>query len=337
MVPADVCTRPACLAAVAAALIALGCTRPNTAWRSPVLAPDSGTGGSGGPGDARGDRAPDTLVAQDAVDGPLVPPADADPPDGSSPPVDATSDLPAPVDLPPDVAPPPDLPPDLPPDTGPPVNLLQNLRVHWTFDQSSGTTVPDLAGGNTGTLQDGASFVPSGVPNAGTSHHAARFQGTDDHMTIDRQNFPSLQSIRTISLWILPAVITHTEMRTILAFATSNESMGIQVGTDFGRPAVWRWGTSSGESFLRSSRELTSGWHHVLYTYDGTTHRLYVDGTSAGSSNQGGFSGTVGHAFVGCYDDAELGNEMYVGQLDDVRIYDRVLTPAEIARLAQGQ
>ena len=126
-------------------------------------------------------------------------------------------------------------------------------------------------------------------------------------------------------------------MRTILAFATSNESTGIQVGTDFGRPAVWRWGTPSGESFLRSTRDLTSGWHHMLYTYDGTTHRLFIDGTPAGTSTEPGISGNVGHSFVGCYDDAQLGNEMYVGLLDDVRIYDRVVTPAEIARLAQGR
>ena len=48
-------------------------------------------------------------------------------------------------------------------------------------------------------------------------------------------------------------------------------------------------------------------------------------------------SGTIGNAVLGCYDADQLTWEMYEGLLDDVRIYDKVLSQAEIDFLQRAR
>jgi hypothetical protein len=72
-------------------------------------------------------------------------------------------------------------------------------------------------------------------------------------------------------------------------------------------------------------------WHHVAVTYqNGVTNgtQLYLDGQPIGSpftSNPGnlGYDNQIGYC-------AGLGNSTFTGQIDDVKIYNRVLTPAEL-------
>jgi hypothetical protein len=341
-VPGVVCTRPARLAAVVAALIALGCTGPNPAFRPAVRAGDSGAGGIGGPGDARGDRTPDLLVVPDGGgDGLPVPDDSGATPDTLSPPPDAAPDAPLPVDLPPDVpAPPPDLapdlPPDLPPDLAPAVNLDDHLRAHWQFNEPMGSTqIADRIGNNTGNLSNGASLVPSGIPNAGSGNRAARFQGNDDHMLITNRSLPRLEVTKSIAVWINPDTLTHTGMRTIVAMATSNDSSGIQIGTDGGRPGIWIWGSNAAQ--VRFNGSWTDRWYHLVYIYESQRHTLYVDGVMVGSAPNLGVSGDANNAVLGCYDATILGSEMYEGLIDDLRVYDKVLSQAEIDRLQQGE
>jgi hypothetical protein len=78
---------------------------------------------------------------------------------------------------------------------------------------------------------------------------------------------------------------------------------------------------------------LTVGeWTHIAVTFDKTTARFYVNGTQTGS---GAFSfGPAREAslLIGC-DNAGGGNP-FNGALDEVKLYDIVLTPAEVLALA---
>ena len=93
--------------------------------------------------------------------------------------------------------------------------------------RSAGNTrIVDRIGNNTGTLQNGASLVASGIPNAGAGNRAARFQGNDDHMSISIQSLPTLDVAKSIALWINPDTLSHTGMRTILAMSTDDDHVG---------------------------------------------------------------------------------------------------------------
>jgi hypothetical protein len=87
-----------------------------------------------------------------------------------------------------------------------------------------------------------------------------------------------------------------------------------------------------GSTVLVGAAPPASGWHHVAYTFDGTTRRLFIDGTSADMSTMAGETGAVTEGHVGAY-----GTQVFAGTVDEIRIYNRALTTAEVTALANGQ
>lgn len=74
----------------------------------------------------------------------------------------------------------------------------------------------------------------------------------------------------------------------------------------------------------------TNQWYHVVGTYDGTNQRLYVDNTPEGSK-------TVSIDPPKRRNNIKLfgnsGESVYDGLLDDLRLYDRALSPGEVSNL----
>ncbi len=74
-------------------------------------------------------------------------------------------------------------------------------------------------------------------------------------------------------------------------------------------------------------------WQHLALSFDGTTKRVYVDGTLRAQRAAGSIV-YDGHAItLGCDDNVGVG-EPFTGALDELEIYDRALADAEIAALA---
>jgi hypothetical protein len=84
---------------------------------------------------------------------------------------------------------------------------------------------------------------------------------------------------------------------------------------------------------ITTSTYLDGAWHNVIVTRKGTTYVLYVDGVSIGSS--GGTAPTYGRFYLGA--SSIYASTNYNGLLDDVRIYSRALTLAEIQTIAAGR
>jgi hypothetical protein len=83
-----------------------------------------------------------------------------------------------------------------------------------------------------------------------------------------------------------------------------------------------------------------SGWHHVAVTWDGTAPAtsvvIYVNGTAVGSyaTTTDAVGTRVSDAGANIYLGNEAGSDRTLdGALDDVRVYNRVLSLAEIRAL----
>jgi hydrogenase maturation factor HypE len=71
-----------------------------------------------------------------------------------------------------------------------------------------------------------------------------------------------------------------------------------------------------------------NAWTHVAATYDGATLRLYVNGTQAASrSVSGSIATSSGPLRIG---GNSVWGEWFQGRIDEVRVYDRALSGAEI-------
>ena len=74
-------------------------------------------------------------------------------------------------------------------------------------------------------------------------------------------------------------------------------------------------------------------WHHVAGTFDGNQIRLYVDGSLADSMDYTGAIATTTFP-VNIGRNSENPDRLYEGAIDEVRIYNRALSEAEVLYLA---
>lgn len=87
------------------------------------------------------------------------------------------------------------------------------------------------------------------------------------------------------------------------------------------------WEGSSPLGCAAQMAAITNNWHHLVFTYDGiSTYNLYVDGNlyTTASGPCGAMSGNIGPLMLG---------KDYTGDLDDIIIYNRVLSTSEVATL----
>jgi hypothetical protein len=89
------------------------------------------------------------------------------------------------------------------------------------------------------------------------------------------------------------------------------------------------------QALVSKTRAALGQWYFVATTWDGATAALYVDGkleskVTEGSCNVSNNSGPV---YIG--QNPETHQQMYKGDLDDLRVYQRALSAAEVRRLYQ--
>ena len=75
--------------------------------------------------------------------------------------------------------------------------------------------------------------------------------------------------------------------------------------------------------------ETSDNWAHVAGTYDATTISVYVDGELAATQKHAGNPANVSELVIG-----ELNSIKWKGEIDDLRVYDRLLSQEEIKALA---
>jgi RNA polymerase sigma-70 factor (ECF subfamily) len=215
--------------------------------------------------------------------------------------------------------------------------LGRGIIGYWRFDESSGSTVRDLSGnGNDCTLR------PAGRAQswtAGVLGGAIALDGKGWLECARREPVAQLGRELTISVWVRPSRVV----------AGRQVFVGRQLGE--GREdyfSLSQWNASlevRGHLWQSLTRRylppLDGRWLHAAAVQRADGRRLlYLDGVEVGSSNRskpvslgGGTTPlTIGGAINGT--DPTLAEELFQGALDELLLYDRALTPAEINALA---
>ena len=71
-------------------------------------------------------------------------------------------------------------------------------------------------------------------------------------------------------------------------------------------------------------------WHHVAIVSDGSTLVAYLDGAPAGEPQAVSLSSITGTLLVGAWIQGASNSDFFSGRIDEVRVYGRALTPAEV-------
>lgn len=205
-----------------------------------------------------------------------------------------------------------------------------SLLGRWEFDGD----FADLgaAPANTGTAVNGATLV-TGTKASGTG--ALNLDGVNDCVTVADE-----ASLRVTGALTLAANIraTNTGNRNIVAKSFNDGYRWRLNGSGCQNLIIGITGTSSVQQVTSTAVVSSSAWHHVAVTlqYTGTvgTATFYLDGAAQDTRTfNGSFATEAGTGALVIGARAADGSEPFGGQLDDVRVYNRVLTAAEIGAL----
>ncbi|MHC4204626.1 MAG: LamG-like jellyroll fold domain-containing protein [Planctomycetota bacterium] len=198
--------------------------------------------------------------------------------------------------------------------------IEEGLVGWWTFDGH----VDDVSGnGRNGILVGNPGYGP------GFFGQAIEFDG-DDYVSIEGYQGPEDRSAHSFTAWIKTTTGTNNA---IICWGSTGGGNRVEfrIFND-----VFRWNTGNGN--VEANTSPTDGeWHHVAVTLaEGTAIssegiRIYVDGvddtiTSSDTSDWGVVPGedlAIGLRVTN-------GDRYFIGSIDDVRFYDRVLTPEEV-------
>lgn len=219
-------------------------------------------------------------------------------------------------------------------------DLRQSLRRHvtrpgaeepgligwWTFDEEDGTPVAwDYSGHGRGGLLRDARRAP------GLDGRALECQGGCVEVPNHEALSPTAGLTLACRVWTDTAGQGNTWI--VNRVLSGGTDTGYRLGILSGKPC-FEVPQTSWSHHLSAEADLPTGrWVHLAGTFDGTTMRLYVDGVECATMDRPG--PVKPNAFPLCLGSYEAGHQAhFVGRLDDVRLYGRALSPADIARLA---
>ncbi len=183
----------------------------------------------------------------------------------------------------------------------------------------------DALGRNNGTV-NGATLTTgqNGSANSAYSFNSAQNQ------SIDIASYFGLGNTGvTISLWINnPTSINHGSF---VRVGVGSYGYGVGMGsTSFNNDGNNLIILFESVRWIVTSTTISTGWHSVVLVIDNSgVPSAYLDGVSAGSySGTSAIAPTINLTQIGGY-----GTRYFTGSIDDVRIYNRVLSASEIASL----
>jgi hypothetical protein len=203
-----------------------------------------------------------------------------------------------------------------------------NLKGLWRFDSDA----TDDKNGHTLTLVNTPSYATgqfaNGLQLQSASSQFAYFANNVDHQ---------MTSDFSIHLWVNFASVTNDEHAFFGKYRTDNSQRGylLEMGTN---TSVNFWCASSGtgaEVVSFSWTPSTTTWYElwVVYTASAGSGKFYVNGTQTGGT-QTGLPAAVFNSSeqlnIGCYNGSGTPTKFIDGILDDVALFNRVITPTEI-------
>lgn len=215
------------------------------------------------------------------------------------------------------------------------VVLADSPLAYWRLDETSGATQFSDASGNSHPA------TISGTPSYSTTHYvengSVQFSGTQ-YGSAASGTWCGTMSSYSIEAWFATTV---TGVKMLVSYDNSGASPGtatrvfmlyVENGAVRFTPLM-----SSGSyvQLLSPSATYNDGlWHHAVGTWDGTTAKLYVDGSQVTSAALSGTTTSGGGQpiLIGTGNNNAPGNYLqYTGYLDEVALYSSALTSTQIS------
>ena len=212
-----------------------------------------------------------------------------------------------------------------------PVNL-ESCVGYWTLNSSDlyATDVfQDMSGnGNNGTS---ANTPVYGDDQNGIGNQSMLFNGSSDYVTVTG-NSDLRPELITISYWLNANDISDPH-----CIIMNEDTYSTKTGyTSFVQSNFVRLDLGDGTNFHRTRYSITdyvNTWLHIVFTYDGTTQLMYINGVKVDDDS---WSGVIDYNADKNVDFGIVNNHgsyKFDGSLSDILIYTTALTAEEVYKL----
>lgn len=215
--------------------------------------------------------------------------------------------------------------------TGKPYPPPPEFAVWHRFDETSGTSAADATGhGMTGTLVGGASWVTGKVAGAVALDGAGGHVRLADGVLNGASDF-------AVATWVRLDALSMWSRIFDLGTGTGNYLFLTPRSGDGTLRFAITAGGAGGEQQINAAPLPTGVWTHVVVSSQAGTGVLYVDGKEVGRNDAMTVQPRMFRNMTANYVGRSQYSDPYLkGQVDDLRIYGRGLSPAEVAELASG-
>ncbi|UCD50156.1 MAG: carbohydrate binding domain-containing protein, partial [Phycisphaerales bacterium] len=205
----------------------------------------------------------------------------------------------------------------------------------WTLDEGEGSTAVDWSGHDGhGTLIGGPQWVD------GFQGTALEFSGSEQYVDCGDEAGAGVTADFTLAAW---AQMTPGNAGQYMGIAGKLRNVGGYNGFGLVRHSsnVFRLWVSDGDTGGINgvaSSDVTytdADWHHITGVREGRSNILYVDGVRQTASNETDFVPSPDFFHIG-RQYSHMDDRYFEGKIDDVRVYDKALTDAQIAELMRG-
>jgi len=219
------------------------------------------------------------------------------------------------------------------------VNLSRGLVAYYPF---SGNALDSSGNGNNPSFNN-ATLTADRFGNANSAY---LFNGISSYMQIPASLSLDTSKTVTLSFWVYingfysgtcsgnyilsKGLEANTDYNAVFSDAPYDNSIGQNncfVPVDTSHESFYGMGTGSATPFLHSG-----SWYHVVFTNNGTTSVMYVNGNLV-AANSGVITQNTNDIFLGRYFDSTRTPYWFNGILDDIRIYNRAITSDEVTAL----
>lgn len=215
-------------------------------------------------------------------------------------------------------------------------DITTGLVGHWKMDEAAGINVPDSSpSGFNGTFVN----TPIWQPTGGRIDGALEFvPASATGVALPNGSFASLTT-GTIAAWINWDGTAGVQQ----IFLQGGSPQWFEFFVNGGRLEIWSNATCSPRLVGRTGAgTLTAGtWHHVAYATSASGNTFYIDGVPSAATYTVGNATTnsfFNHCGAGAGTGYRIGRatsavEYFDGEIDEVRVYSRRLSDADIAAL----
>lgn len=205
----------------------------------------------------------------------------------------------------------------------------------WKLDEGAGTTTIDAVTGAEGVITGDPMWVD------GKLGGALAFDGANNYVTLPIGELISTLSDTTITTWANFSNAGGAWQRLWDFGSGEGNNPYMFLCARVNADGVIRFAirtASIGEQIVNTPDKLPSDWHNVSVSIDSEAMNItvFVDGTAVASGATLVLPKDLGVTTQNWLGKSQWPDALYQGSLDDVRIYDRVLTGDEIKNAMEG-